>query len=341
MTAYQATLKRSNPHELSPRLAGKLLAIILALTLVVGLLVCGIDKAFAAPLAADIHTAPAPKPDVMVKGENIRLGDVFDGVTQNADFVLAPAPQPGEELVWNTPTLLRIATAFDLPWRPQAGDEVRIRRDASLVDSGTLKSMIRDYLSRDAGSDSFNVSFTSEVPEIVVPNNGTPRIQLADFNMQPLGGTFSAIVKVSDAAGQHAQTVNLRGVAERVITVPVLKSAMHNGEIIQASDVIYVTRKASAVGPNFVRTADELVGTTPRRALPAGELIRPDTVQAPQMVSRGDLVTMVFNQNGMYLTARGRALEDGALGETIKVANSNSNRTVEARVTNVKEVTIN
>jgi flagella basal body P-ring formation protein FlgA len=335
MTTCQAILKRSNPNELSARLAGKLLAIILALTLVMGLLICGIDHAFAGGFN------PIVKRDVMVKDENVKLGDVFDGLQQNADFVLAPAPQPGQELVWNTSTLLRIATAFDLPWRPANGDEVHIRRDAALVDAGTLKAIVRDHLAGNGDAGMYNISFTTDIPEIVVPNTGTPQIQVADFNIQPLGGTFSAIVKVSDAGGAHAQTVNLRGVAERVIRVPVLKTDLHNGQIITAENVDYVTRKAVTIGPNVVRTPEELIGSTPRRNLNAGDLIRPDALEMPQLIARGDLVTMVFKQGGMFLTARGRALEDGAMGQTIKVSNSVSNRTIEGRVTATKEITIN
>lgn len=333
MTTYDIAFKRSNPNALSARLATKLLAIIFALTLVMGLLVCGIDKAFAGPM---------PKTDVLVKGEKIRLGDVFDGLQQNADFVLAPAPSPGEELVWNTPTLQRIATAFDLPWRPADGDAVRIRRDASLVDSATLKAVVRDHLAG-AGdlADTYNVAFTSDVPQIIVPGDNTPRIDLTDFNMQPVGGTFSAVVKVSPAEGGTPQVINLRGVAERMVRVPVLKADLRNGQIIGASDITWVMRKAATLRPDAVRDENVLLGATPRRAIAAGELIRDDSFEMPRMVTRGDLVTMVFNQHGMFLTTRGRALEDGAMGQTIKVSNTGSNRTIEARVTNAKEVTVN
>ncbi|HEY8963457.1 MAG TPA: hypothetical protein VIN59_03220, partial [Alphaproteobacteria bacterium] len=90
--------KRINPNALSARLATKLLAAILMATLVMGLLMCGIDHAFAGPFA---------RAEVTVKSNNVKLGDVFDGVEQHADFVLAPAPAPGQEMVWNEPTLLR------------------------------------------------------------------------------------------------------------------------------------------------------------------------------------------------------------------------------------------
>lgn len=330
MIGCEITLKRVNPNALSAKLAGKLLAIILALVLVMGLLLSGIDRAFAAAL---------PHAQVLVRDEQIRLGDVFDGLTKHADFVLAPAPKPGEELVWNEPTLLRIATAFNLPWRPTGKDEVRIRRAAVLVDADTLRAVVRDHLASLNAEDIYNVNFTSEVPEIIIPGEAAPNVELSDFSMQQTGGTFSAIVSIG-AEGGPTKTVNLHGVAERMQRYPVLKADFKNGEIIGEKDITWLTQKAGTMNRGAVINISDIIGATPRRGVSAGEIIRPESLQMPLLIKRGDLVTMVFNEGGMYLTARGRALVDGAMGEVIKVNNASSNRQLEARVTGHKEVTV-
>lgn len=326
MTAF--VLKRHNPRELPVQLAGKLLIIILALTL----MMCGATRAFANPM---------PKLDVTVKGEHVRLGDVFDGLTQNADFVLAPAPGPGQELVWNQATLLRIATAFDLPWRPDSDAQVHIRRAVTLVDADTLRAVVRDYLAeQDVDQNvSYKISFSTMVPEIIVSSESAPSVRLADFNLQQAGGTFTALFQVS--SNGKTQNVDLRGVAERMIRVPVLNRDVRNGDIITPENISWTMEKASTMRKDTVRNANDLIGSTPRKSLTAGELIRSESVQMPRMVGRGDLITLVYNQNGMFLTAKGRALEDGAMGQAIKVSNTSSNRTITARVTADKEVTVN
>ncbi|MCB9987135.1 MAG: flagellar basal body P-ring formation protein FlgA [Rhodospirillales bacterium] len=338
MTAYQATLKRSNPDALTPRFAGKILLIILGAMVAMGLLMTGIGHAFGNTLNP-IPSKPVPVREVSVTGAQIRLGDVFENVRQNADFVLAPAPAPGEELVWNEPTLLRIATAFNLPWRPEAGDEVRIHRNAQLLDSETYRAVIRDHLAGSDASQSYNVTLTGQLPQIVVPGDQTPRVDVADFSMQPAGGTFSAILRVN--AGGKQQLVNLRGQAERMVQVPVLKTGLRNGEIISEENIVWTTQKAATLRPNVIRDATMLVGATPRRQIASGDLVRDDDIEMPRMISRGDLVTMVFSANGMTLTAKGRAQEDGAMGQVIKVSNTGSNRVIEGRVTASREVTVN
>jgi hypothetical protein len=51
------------------------------------------------------------------------------------------------------------------------------------------------------------------------------------------------------------------------------------------------------------------------------------------MVRRGDAVTLVYQVPGVSLSMRARALEDGAVGQSVRLLNTSSNRTVEGVVT--------
>ena len=54
-----------------------------------------------------------------IEGSVITLGDIFYNLPGNGDKVLGPAPRPGADMVLNARTLLRVAMALDLPWRPE------------------------------------------------------------------------------------------------------------------------------------------------------------------------------------------------------------------------------
>lgn len=54
---------------------------------------------------------------------------------------------------------------------------------------------------------------------------------------------------------------------------------------------------------------------------------------ADAAVQRGQTVMVVYRTPGVQLTTRARALEDGAVGQTIRLTNLTSNRTVDAVVT--------
>jgi len=50
-------------------------------------------------------------------------------------------------------------------------------------------------------------------------------------------------------------------------------------------------------------------------------------------VRRGDMVALVYLAPGVQLTTRARAMEDGAVGQTVRLTNPTSNRTIDAIVT--------
>src|SRR3546814_2370244 len=86
--------------------------------------------------------------------------------------------------------------------------------------------------------------------------------------------------------------------------------------------------------------AGDLVGMSPRRGLAANTPIRIHDVERPIDVARGDTVVMTLQSGALMITARGRALDQGALGQVVRVLNVDSNRTVEAVVTGPNAVSI-
>ena len=66
--------------------------------------------------------------------------------------------------------------------------------------------------------------------------------------------------------------------------------------------------------------------------LAAGEPLRPSDLRTPVVVSKGSLVTIIYRTNVLTLTAQGRAMVNGASGESIAVMNAQSNRIIDAVV---------
>ena len=94
----------------------------------------------------------------------------------------------------------------------------------------------------------------------------------------------------------------------------------------------------TAAVSGVVTTMDALSGMEARRVLRAGETVRPEDVRHPILVTRGSTVTMTFEAPGITVTAMGKALSEGGLGETIGVQNVASYRQVSAVVTGPGQV---
>lgn len=69
-----------------------------------------------------------------------------------------------------------------------------------------------------------------------------------------------------------------------------------------------------------------------RATLPATQISDRGVVM-DAAVRRGETVTLVYEAPGMSLSMRARALEDGAVGQSVRLLNTSSNRTVDAVVT--------
>lgn len=75
-----------------------------------------------------------------------------------------------------------------------------------------------------------------------------------------------------------------------------------------------------------------VVGLEARVALYSGRPIRPGDVGPPAVVERNQVVALMFQAGAVTITAEGRALDRGGVGEVIRVMNLASRTTVSARI---------
>lgn len=105
------------------------------------------------------------------------------------------------------------------------------------------------------------------------------------------------------------------------------------GETIGDSDLAYVTLAAGPIMSGVVTSMSELEGMQARRVLRAGEPLRDDDVRRPILITKGSTVTMTFDAPGVTLTAVGKAMTEGGLGETVTILNPVSYRQITGTVT--------
>jgi flagella basal body P-ring formation protein FlgA len=147
---------------------------------------------------------------------------------------------------------------------------------------------------------------------------------------QPAGQRFTAVLTAASRS-EPPQRFTVAGRLRQQIEVPVLNRRLQAGEVITPSDLQWVSVGDRGLPGNAVYDPRELIGRTPRRSLPAGAPVIAADLKRPTVVARGALVTLILSTPSMRLTARGRALDEGAMGDTIRVANAQS-RTVVAGV---------
>lgn len=118
------------------------------------------------------------------------------------------------------------------------------------------------------------------------------------------------------------------------LTLPV-RVARHDlpaGHRVQAGDLLAKSMEVSHLFREFTPRDEDLVGRRTLRRIRIGQLLGPGQLQAPLLVKRKDLVLLRAAGEGFAATMKGIALEDGGLGDSIKVRNQSSGRTVQGWV---------
>ena len=280
------------------------------------------------------------KRNALIEGPVITLGDIFYDLPSNEDKVLGPAPRPGKDMILNARTLLRVAIALDLNWRPATSNEhIVLKRAATLISKDDIeKSLITD-IRKDGYQGDFELDFPAQTSEIILPADQAAVFEIDGLSVDNQNERFTATI-YAPTKEDPLQTLNISGAIYSVVKVPVLSQAMRNGSIIRENDLDYIAIRTKDLNHDVILKAENLIGMTPRRMALNGKPLTDNEIQAPQIVERGQTVTMIFNSGAIQLTAMGRALESGAKGDMIRVVNANSSRNVQAVISGEQEVQV-
>lgn len=98
-------------------------------------------------LAVAAHAATL-RPEVLVTGEQVTLGDLFDGLPADRAMVaVARAPGPGRTVTLDAGWITRVAQTYGVAWTPGRGERRVVIRRASAEELAALAAAMHDQLS--------------------------------------------------------------------------------------------------------------------------------------------------------------------------------------------------
>ncbi|MGI9257306.1 MAG: flagellar basal body P-ring formation chaperone FlgA [Gammaproteobacteria bacterium] len=129
--------------------------------------------------------------------------------------------------------------------------------------------------------------------------------------------------------GQGTVTVECSGASAWRLFVPVrathnvdvvvTANSMSRGQRISEADVRLHQSSSATLPLNYVTQLEDVVGLTLTRSMPAGTVLVSGALDYPNLVTRGDLVTLIAGARGIMVKSAGTALEDAALTERVRV----------------------
>jgi len=120
--------------------------------------------------------------------------------------------------------------------------------------------------------------------------------------------------------------------------VVVASRPLARGQRLGRDDLALEKRDVGTLRGKAIRDPAQVLGYLMSRGVPAGRALDSAVLEAPVLVERGRRVRMAVQAQGIDITMAGVALEDGALGETVRVRNPASRRIVEGIVVGPAQV---
>jgi flagella basal body P-ring formation protein FlgA len=112
------------------------------------------------------------------------------------------------------------------------------------------------------------------------------------------------------------------------VSVVVLARNVQPGEVLTADDVTVAPRSSASLPYDYLTDAAQAIGLTMRRTQSAGAVITAAALEAPEVVRRGELVTLTRSNGPISVKSEGVALEAARLRQRLKVR-SPSGRVIE------------
>ncbi len=147
---------------------------------------------------------------------------------------------------------------------------------------------------------------------------------------QYLGGKVLTVMVLVD--GKEAGSVQMSGDLQLYDEVLCTTRRLARHDILTAGDVKLVRQNVSMLGSDLARDPAASIGKRLTVSLRAGSVLRTSQIEAPPLVRRGDLVTIVARTDHLRVTAPGEARDSGALGEMVRVKNLMSRKALHAKV---------
>ncbi len=279
--------------------------------------------------------------EVVVESENLTLGKiaVITGdqtlAAKAGDVELGKILLAGQVITIDRSMIMSRLACSGMPaCNPvlSGADKVSIRRKAEAIKGSSIVESASSFLAGAVKEQSIAKWEPVRMPADVTLPAQTENIELVG-RLVSRGTNGQAVVEVSIVAGGKQIE------ARQVIFRPKynIHKAVTLADIKEGTALVAENTKIEEV----ISDKPELMGSsTPyglvaTRDLPAGTVISANMAKSPQppvVIERNQNVIIRIERGGLVVTATGKAIEKGRLGECIKVKNADSQRVILAKV---------
>ncbi len=290
-------------------------------------------------VAASDDVRPRLKPETVVTGDLVRIGDLVENAGVVASVPVFRSPDLGSTGSVPAETVIEaVRTHALVGLDPGDVRDVVVTRATRTIDADELKQAIAGGITAQYGlgpSEDLAVSFDRMPRPVHVEPSANGELQVARLHYDARTTRYYASVSLP---GRRA--LWLTGHAQAMVEVVTLAHSVSRREVLREADLVIERRPRRLTGRDVITDRKEAIGLAARNSLQAGRLLRAADLMKPELVRRNESVMLIYQVPGVSLTARGTAIESGAEGDHISVRNEQSRRTVQGIVVSPGRVVV-
>ncbi len=307
----------------------------------------GFISAFCAIVAVSYgalaDTNPRLRSNITVEAQFVTLGDLFENAGDLANRAVFQAPEPGRSGTVRADRIENAARDNGLVWRDTGRiGSIQVSRASTILTIEEITRVIEQSLRirlNLSPSALLDISLPGRLQQVHLPINFAGEIVVSRLEYMASSGQFRAEITARDEATTRP-LISVSGKAVETARIPVLSRDIQRGDTIAVADIEMIEIPRQRLTNDILHNPGRINGMAAKRALSAGRPLSESDLEEPKLVLRNTLVTIVLSAPGMVMTVRGRALDDGAIGDTVKIMNTRSNRIVEGTVQSNGDVAV-
>jgi flagella basal body P-ring formation protein FlgA len=292
----------------------------------------------------DTVAPPALRAQVTVESDIVRVGDMVENAGSAAQIPIYRSPDLGTTGSLPIAQVINVLQAHQVIGVDTRGlKSVSVTRLARVLDGKEIEAQVARALEHRNGlGDAANLSLTfdrGDVQDVRLEASNSGTLQPAYVRYDARNGRFDVSFEIANETGSSRTKLRFTGVAIETLETAVLTRNVERGEMLKASDVVTERRSKAEVGADAA-SRSRAVGMQMRKGVRAGQPLKTADLGKPDLVQRDENVTLIYEAAGIYLTARGKAVEAGTEGDTVTVLNLQSKRTIAGTVVGRGQVAI-
>lgn len=300
--------------------------------------------------AAGVRITFAAEAEVV--GEKITIGDLTSSVkgddpetlTRIKETVVGPSPAPGRSVRISSRRINELLSFDSLgldKLQARIPPRIVVKRGSTLVGRARMEQAFREAVEDSLPFVPDQVEMTDiKTPKELTLPPGELEIaaRLRGGSRMPGRVTVNLDFMVDD---RLVESKRVTGLVKFFQSTVVTSRPIPRGEVIKETDLSLVRRRIRGSEMKYFESPDQVVGLVAKRAILAGQPIKPGQIERRILVKRGDRVTLVAEKGRLSVTANGIVRDQkGILGDQVKVLNLTTKREVFGRLVDANTVKV-